>query len=406
MLFNIILVATAVIVGLFLFSPKLRLSDSWQATVTPLASIIGSGFLIVVPLLGHEIGNWAVFGMGGIVLVAYGIGIILRFNIEHAEPVLAGNDTPALLSITEGLADVALGIAYTISVAFYIRLLASFLLRGFGVTETELSARILATVVLVFIAAVGIWRNLDGLEILEEYAVSVKLAIIATLVVGLLYFNVQSWQAGNTLTPIPISEDWWRTVRILAGMLLVVQGFETSRYLGSHYDAPLRQKTMRWAQLISGAIYIIFVGLATVLMTDLPPQIDDTAIIDIVGDVAPVLPTMLVLAALMSQFSAAVADTAGSGGLVLELSRKRISQSVGYVLIISLAIMLIWITNIFEVITLASRAFALYYLLETLIAWGAAQHLLQGRERWVMMGKTAVMALVLLFVVIFAIPAT
>lgn len=405
MLLNIILVLTAVIVGAFLFSPKLRLSDSWQATVTPLASIIGSGFLIVVPLLGHEIGNWAVVGMGAIVLVAYGIGIILRFNIEFAEPVLSGNKTPALLSVTEGLADVALGIAYTISVAFYIRLLASFLLRGFGMTEAELPARILATAVLLFIAGVGIWRSLDGLEILEEYAVSIKLSIIATLVVGLLFFNVQSWQAGAGLTPIPISTDWWRTIRILAGMLLVVQGFETSRYLGSHYDAPLRQKTMRWAQLIAGIIYIIFVGLATVLMTDLPPQIDDTAIIDIIGIVAPVLPIMLVIAALMSQFSAAVADTAGSGGLIMELSRKRISQSVGYVLIIGLAIILIWVTNIFEVITLASRAFAFYYLLETLIGWGAAYHVLTGRRRIIAMGKTAVMAALLLFVVIFAIPA-
>jgi hypothetical protein len=405
MIFNIILVATAVIVGLFLFSPKLRLSESWQATVTPLASIIGSGFLIVVPLLGHEIGNWAVLGMGAIVLVAYGIGIILRFNIQYAEPVLARADTPVLLSITEGLADIALGIAYIISVAFYIRLLASFLLRGLGMTGAELPARLLATAILIFIAAVGVWRNLDGLEILEEYAVSIKLSIIATLVVGLIYFNVQSWQLGTGLTPIPVSHDWWRTIRILAGMLLVVQGFETSRYLGSHYDAPLRQKTMRRAQLIAGTIYMVFVGLATVLLTDLPPQIDDTAIIDIVGNVAPVLPAMLVIAALMSQFSAAVADTAGSGGLILELSRKLISQPAGYVLIISLAIVLIWVTNIFEVITLASRAFAMYYFLETLIAFGAAQHVLTGRRRVIEMGKTAVMAILLVFVIIFAIPA-
>jgi len=402
---NIILVATAVTVGWYLLSPKLRLSDSWQATVTPLASIIGSGFLIAVPLLGHEIGNWAVLGMGAIVLVAYGIGIILRFNIQYAEPVLARDDTPALLNITEGVADIALGIAYTISVAFYIRLLASFLMRGLGMTGAELPARLLATAVLLFIAGVGIWRNLDGLEVLEEYAVSIKLSIIATLVVGLLHFNVQSWQVGTGLTPMPTSDDWWHTIRILAGMLLIVQGFETSRYLGSHYDAPLRQRTMRRAQLIAGTIYIVFVGLATVLMTALPPQIDDTAIIDIVGEVAPVLPVMLVIAALMSQFSAAVADTAGSGGLILELSRKHISQSFGYALIVGLAIVLIWVTNIFEVITLASRAFALYYLLETLIAFGAAQHVLTGSRRLIEMGKTAVMAILLVFVIIFAIPA-
>ncbi|VAW39888.1 hypothetical protein MNBD_CHLOROFLEXI01-133 [hydrothermal vent metagenome] len=405
MILNVILVATAVIVGLRLLSPKMRHSKSWQATVTPLASIIGSGFLVVLPLLGHEIGNWAVLGMGGIVLLAYGIGIILRFNIEYAEPVLARTHPPGLLRVTEGLADISLGIAYTISVTFYIRLLAAFLLRGVGMAEAELPARIVATAVLLLIGAVGIWRGLDGLEKLEEYAVSIKIAIIATLIVGLLYFNVQSWAAGTPLTPIPISTDWWRTVRILAGMLLVVQGFETSRYLGEKYDPALRIKTMRWAQLISGVIYIVFVGLATILLTDLPPQIDDTAIIDLVKYIAPVLPSMLVIAALMSQFSAAVADTVGSGGLVLELFGKRISQTQSYVLIIGLAIVLTWAANIFQVITLASRAFALYYLLETVIAWGTAYHLLQGRERLVMMGKTAVMAVFLLFVVIFAVPA-
>jgi len=43
---NIILVVIAAIVLLFMFRPRLTKSESWNATLTPLSSIIGSGFLI------------------------------------------------------------------------------------------------------------------------------------------------------------------------------------------------------------------------------------------------------------------------------------------------------------------------------------------------------------------------
>jgi hypothetical protein len=107
----------------------------------------------------------------------------------------------------------------------------------------------------------------------------------------------------------------------------------------------------------------------------------------------------------MSQFSAAVADTIGCGGLATELSDGRITPKQSYLLIIVSAIVLTWSANIFQVITLASRAFALYYLLETFIAWKVIDSSLQGMDRWIMKAKTATIAVLLLFIVIFAIPA-
>lgn len=44
-------------------------------------------------------------------------------------------------------------------------------------------------------------------------------------------------------------------------MLLVVQGFETSRYLGNEYSLQTRIKSMRFAQLLWAAIYVGFVFL-------------------------------------------------------------------------------------------------------------------------------------------------
>lgn len=46
-----------------LFLKKVRTSELWQATVTPLASIIGSGFLISAALVVLTTGEWAAVAM-------------------------------------------------------------------------------------------------------------------------------------------------------------------------------------------------------------------------------------------------------------------------------------------------------------------------------------------------------
>ena len=92
-------------------------------------------------------------------------------------------------------------------------------------------------------------------------------------------------------------------------------------------------------------------------------------IIAVVGSVAIVLLSlMLIIAILMSQFSAAIADTGDAGGLLNKNSNKRISTKVSYIGISICAILLMWSVNLMEVIALASRAFATHYLLQTLLA--------------------------------------
>jgi hypothetical protein len=129
---------------------------------------------------------------------------------------------------------------------------------------------------------------------------------------------------------------------------------------------------------------------------------DETAIITMSGQVAAVLPAMLVVAAVMSQFSAAVADTAGGGGLISEFSRRRVSPYRSYLLVVLAAIVVTWAANIFEIIVLASRAFAFYYFLQCvvgLIASTRAAHLKNG---YLWRTYLLLMALVLLLVVLFA----
>jgi hypothetical protein len=357
------IVATSLTIALL--SPRLKDSPLWRATLTPLASIIGSGFLVVAPLLGNIVGSNAAWAIFAVVIFAYAIGSVVRFNIQYTEPILHAGAS-RWLNAAERASNIALTVAYIVSVAFYIRLLAAFVLRA-AELQSDLAANSLTTIVLVFIGLVGWHRGLRGLEMIEGYAVTIKLTIIAALLIGLVDYNLFNAVYTDALSFEPRSK--YDTLRALAGVLLVVQGFETSRYLGDAYSAEVRVKSMRIAQLLSAAIYVGFVWLIIPLLPLLDAkQIDETAMIDLVGNISFVLPAMLIIAAVMSQFSAAVADTLGAGGLVVEETNKRVSQRSSYLILMGLAITLVWVIDVFQIITLASRAFAFYYLAQTVVA--------------------------------------
>ena len=52
----------------------MRTSIEWRATATPLASIIGSGFLVSTPLLILSAGQYAALAMMIIAVIAYVLG--------------------------------------------------------------------------------------------------------------------------------------------------------------------------------------------------------------------------------------------------------------------------------------------------------------------------------------------
>ncbi len=406
MLLEIVIVTTSLVAAAFLLSKRVRNNLSWRATVTPLASIIGSGFLVIVPLLGNAVGGYAPAAIFAVVVLAYWIGSAIRFNIIHTEPIL---DLPLQYPWVNRLSTVsngALAIAYFISVTFYLRLLASFALQGIG-SQNDVLANALTTVILVSIGAIGWFRGLTLLEKLEEYSVSIKLAIIASLLVGWAIYDSSHFEAVQDESLFPSDLSGWRVFRLLAGVLIVVQGFETSRYLGDQYDAETRVRTMRTAQLISGVVYVLFVLLTVPTFSFLGPNVSDTAIIELSRVVSPVLPIMLVIAALMSQFSAAVADTVGAGGLLTETLGNRfpVRAKEAYLVVAFVGTALVWTTNIFEIVSLASRAFAIYYAIQCMVATMTAKRVLVGVQRNVAIASFSVLSLVLIATAILAIPA-
>ena len=389
-----------IIIGI-LFSPKIRKNRFWQATVTPLASIIGSGFLIVAPVMGELAGPYAPLAMVVIVVFAYCIGTVIRFNILHTEPLLLNGKATRLHRYTERVSDIAVFIAYLISVAFYLRLMSSFLLQSID-ANTNNNALYLTTFILLVIAFIGIFKGLKLLEKLEEYSVSIKLGIIGALLIGLVFYNFSN---GENIPSIQSHSFDLTALAQLAGMLIVVQGFETSRYLGDEYDPQTRIKSMRIAQIVSGLIYLVFIFLVMPLLGAVNlKSAGETAIIDLSGHVSFILPVLLVVAATMSQFSASVADTLGGGGLLKEQTKGRVPARVGYVCICLGAIVLIWSANIFEIITIASRAFAFYYFMQTLVAIQTARQMPSSLKRTFSLICFLTIAILLAGITLFSIP--
>jgi len=403
---NIILVVIAAIVLLFMFHPRLTRNESWLATLTPLSSIIGSGFLIIAPLLASVVGPYSPLAVLGIVLLAYAIGGVIRFNIIHAEPLLHERKTHPVIYKIDLFANAALSLAYVTAVAFYLSLLSSFLLTYIGFEDSPSLERTLTTIIIVFIATTGYIRGLGGLEKLEAYSMSLQLSIVAALLIGIIVYDYNFIQSERSLIFEVEDRSWITKVCILSGILLVVQGFETSRFLGEKYSAKMRVRTMRRAQLISGVLYVVSVIALMPIVQHL--DLADIRIADIVaatGLAATVLPLMLIVAAIMSQFSAAVADTVGAGCLASESSAGKLSTNKGYLVVSFFAILLVWTADLLEIITFASRAFALYYLLQCVVALIASRHYYENLARRLHQASFATVATILTFIVIFAIPA-
>jgi len=404
---NLLVLAGAVGIFAFLSRPALRNSRDWRATITPLASIIGSGFLVVAPLLGYTAGRWAFVAMFCIVALAYSVGGAVRYNIRYVEKISDADKTEggeqALLKWAERAAKLVLALAYVIAITFYLELLGAFVLQLFAV-DVQTAQKSIATGLIVLIGIVGFWRGLKKLETLEKYAVDMKLAIIAGFLIGLVIVNAKAIHA-HEWTLAGLAVEWnAETFRKLLGAFLIVQGFETSRYMGNVYDARERVATMRYAQMLSAAIYVAFIGLASILLGTVS-SISETGIIKLSVQVAFVLPFMLVIGAAAAQFSAAVADTLASGGLVEAASYGKFGHRHVYLGVMAVALVLLWTSHIFEIIAYASRAFAAYYAIQCAMAATHAVACTSGPRRVVRALWFALLSLCMVLTAVFGIPA-
>ncbi|MEO5596099.1 MAG: hypothetical protein ABIQ97_03025 [Lysobacteraceae bacterium] len=398
---NITLVVTLLIFAVLLLQPRLLRSKPWQAMVTPLASIIGSGFLVAGPILAHAAGRWATVAMMGLCAIAYLFGSAIRHNIVHVEPEFHAKPS-GIVGGLERASEITLSLAYFVSVAYYLNLFAAFGLRFAGI-ENPVWIRIASTIVIAAVGMLGLRGGLDALERLTIGAVSLKLALIGALLSALAVATVVALHSGTFHWPVLEHARGTHEFRMLLGLVILVQGFETSRYLGGSYDADTRVRTMRWAQWLSTAIYLTFMLLITRYFSgNLPTEGGETAIIDMLAPVGALVMPAIIIMALASQLSAAVADTSGAGGLISESTGERVSVNMGHLLTAVVAIAITWLADIYQIITYASQAFVTYYALQSMQATLSAWRL--GRMRRAALYALGVVIGVL--VVVFAIPAT
>lgn len=183
----------------------------------------------------------------------------------------------------------------------------------------------------------------------------------------------------------------------MGGTLIVVQGFETSRYLGAEFDEETRIKSCRLSQIVSTVVYLLFVALATPLIHFLGDTVKDNDLIMLAGKASLLLPIPLVCAAVLSQFSAAVADTMGGGGNMVEATKGHIDNKHAYLIICGGALLLAFFPTL-TILALASRAFAFYYMLQCIIAITVSKSTAQK-------GFFCIIAVILAFITLFAVPA-
>ena len=360
---NALILAVVVLVASLLVWPRVANAVLWRATITPLSSIIGSGFFVLGPVLDVNYGGFAPLVMLALCAMAYLFGGAIRYNIAATESASAPS---VVFDRLESAASAVLAFAFVVSVAYYLNLFGAFGVR-LSALDDRYHAKLLTTAVFLFILVIGWTRGFRALERLEQIAVGLKLAIIAGLVMGLAVHFGDTVRIG-ALRFDPVRIDSWAAVTLAAGLLVTVQGFETSRYLGATYDAVVRIRSMRLAQGIATAIYGVYLVLLTYAVETDAGTLSETSIIDMMQVVAPILPTLLIVAALGAQFSAAIADTAGSGGLIEELTKGRIPSRPAYALLVGVGLALTWSANIFEIISYASRAFAANYAFQSVIA--------------------------------------
>jgi hypothetical protein len=122
---------------------------------------------------------------------------------------------------------------------------------------------------------------------------------------------------------------------------------------------------------------------------------DVTAIISMTAPVAVVLPLLLSVAVIGSQFSAAVADNSVAGGLLEDITHHKVPVRYAYLLILLVTVALTWETDVNGIIAYASRAFALFYMLQCVVAFIVAWQLKDLPKRSLRLATFGFLALVL-----------
>ena len=321
-------------------------------------------------------GSLAAVGMAAVCLLAWTVGIVIRHNVATIEPLVSEARLDRTTALVERTSDQVIVVAYMISVALYARILAQFVV-GYFVAGSGNAESVVGASVIALITLIGLIRGLSGLELLERVSLGAVLVLVFAISATFAAKDASQLANGGLYKPPVPHNGLGSVLLVLGGMLITVQGFETVRYQ-QHIDRRARIAGCRLSQLVSSFVYVMLVVLATPLMGLGTASGADANLLDLVKRVAPALVLPLVLCAVLSQFSAATADTEAGVGNLRGIHWAPLRGRLPYALVgaVSAVLAATLATNV--IIVVASRAFAAYYALQCVSALRTSDRL---RER-------------------------
>lgn len=393
-----LVVAVVVLVGVavVLYRPRVQSSERYQALVVPLANIMDVGFLVLSPVIVLLVGYDAPWFMLGLCLVAMSAGWVMSYNIRNYEPLVG---IPDRTHSVAAVANWALFVASMVNIAYYAQLLTTLVLLPMRI-YTEDRATWASVGLLLAVTLLGYRGFLPLLNRIGDRTTAFNLAAIFAVLASFAAYNISEAIAGRwELAPFEPAVDS-SDIRKVIGFFAMVQGFEASRYIGSRYSGELRIRTMRSAQLISAVVFVALIALSLLLFSSVRPAPNATAIFVIAGSVSPYLPWLIVLAAFGSQLSAITNATSSRSDLLIEATRGFVDRKYTVPILLVPAMVIVVVTDVTAAVSIASRVFAAYFVLQATIAGMLA---LRNRQ-WRAFTAAIIVGVMLGVVMIFGLP--
>ena len=384
-----------VIVGVAyaLYRPRVQSSSQYQATVVPLANIMDVGFIIMAPAVVFLAGRAAPLAMLAICLVAIATGSTIAYNIRHYEPLVGTGDP---VERVERVGEWSLLAASVVNIAYYTLVLVTLVLWPLDI-YTDGQLRLWGTVLLLGLTMIGALGGMDWLNKKGNQTTAFYLAAVVGVVTAFIVFNVQEWLGGRWSLPATDSSVSTDDIRKLIGLFALVQGFEASRYIGVRFAADERVSTMRLAQYISSTVFVALLAAVLILFVEVDVPSDGTGIFVVADKVGDWLPWLVLLAAVGSETSAIINATSSRSDMLVSAKVPR-KVSFAFILIPATAVFLLVDVN--EAVALASRVFAVYFAIQSLLAWILAR---RAQNWWAVAGFTAV-GLAMTTIAVFGLP--
>lgn len=349
----------------FLYRPKVQASATYKAMVVPLANIMDVGFIVLSPIIVVLVGYDAPWVMLGLCLLAIFMGFAISYNINNYEPLVG---KPDKLHRWNSAALWSLVLASVANIAYYALLLMTLVLLPIGDLYSPELASATAAALLAALMVYGFVKGLAKLNDLGNKTTAFNLAAIVAVLVAFAIFNIQRLVGTDFDWPDFNAPNDAETFRKVLGLFALVQGFEASRYLGAYFSTEVRIKTMRSAQYIASIVFVLFVALSLILFATVKVKPDAAAIFTVSSEVSVFLPFLIMAAALGSELSAIVNATESRTDMLAQQVGDRLTKRWTFPLLLVPTILVVLLTDVTSAVALASRVFALYYLLQAYIA--------------------------------------